>query len=46
MENSNFRSWFTKEEHSLVLSLGNQVTTILSAHQVQEQTCITPKYIT
>jgi hypothetical protein len=42
----NFGSWFTKQEHGLVLGLGKQVTNILSAHQAQEQTHITPKQIT
>jgi hypothetical protein len=42
----NFGSWFTKQEHGLVLGLGKQTTNLLSAHQVQEQTRITSKYIT
>jgi hypothetical protein len=45
-ENSNFGSGFTKYEHGLVLGLCKQVTNLLSAHQVQEQTYITPKHIT
>ena len=33
----NFGSWLTRQEHSLILGLGNQTTNLLSAHQIQEQ---------
>jgi hypothetical protein len=36
-EKINFGSWLTRQEHSLVWSLGKQVTNLLSTHQAQEQ---------
>jgi hypothetical protein len=36
----NFGSWFTKQEHGLVLGLGKQTTNLLSVHQAPEQTHI------